>query len=334
MIDETNQKDEKIKDNQIEKHNQDLLTKEQNDMDLQYKNKKEVAKGGVLGAFIGLAIIVPGVSGSVVAIIFKLYEKLLFAIGNLFKQFKKCFKFLLPIALGVIVGFVVGFFTVQKLLDILPFIIISLFAGLMLGAYPAVTDEIKGTQKTAKNISLFAVGLMVPAVVSIISIFANGNQSLASLNIGHYVLFVVLGFLVTITQLVPGLSATALLMAFGYFTSLMNSVSLSYFKSNPSIFLVYLCLIVGAVLGLLVVPKQVSKLLNKHRISSFYTICGLSLGSILTMFFNNDTINVYSSWNATDIAINIIVGLVVFAIGVAVSYWFVKFERNKNNTKQ
>ena len=50
-------------------------------MDLRYQNGKEVFKGGVLGAFIGLAVIVPGVSGSAVAIIFRLYEKLLYALA-------------------------------------------------------------------------------------------------------------------------------------------------------------------------------------------------------------------------------------------------------------
>ena len=53
--------------------------------DLKYGNMKEVAKSGALGAFIGLAVIVPGVSGSAVAIIMKLYEKLLYAISNIFR---------------------------------------------------------------------------------------------------------------------------------------------------------------------------------------------------------------------------------------------------------
>ena len=57
------------------------------ELSLAYADKKEVAKGGVLGLFIGLAIIVPGVSGSAVAIIFRLYEKLLYAFGNLLKSF-------------------------------------------------------------------------------------------------------------------------------------------------------------------------------------------------------------------------------------------------------
>ena len=60
------------------------------EVSLRYENRRQVAKGGILGFFIGLAVIVPGVSGSAVAIIFRLYEKLLYALGNLFRKFGVC----------------------------------------------------------------------------------------------------------------------------------------------------------------------------------------------------------------------------------------------------
>ena len=106
------------------------------EIDLKYGSAREDAKGGVLGAFIGLAIIVPGVSGSAVAIMMKLYEKLLYALGNIFKKFKRCALFLLPIAAGIVVGFALGFFGVKTLLDIMMFAVVALFAGLMAGAFP------------------------------------------------------------------------------------------------------------------------------------------------------------------------------------------------------
>ena len=102
--------------------------------DLRYRSGGQVAKSGLLGAFIGLAIIVPGVSGSAVAIIFRLYEKLLYALGNFFRKFKRCALFLLPVAVGAAVGLILGFFGVRALLGVLPFATVALFAGLMLGA--------------------------------------------------------------------------------------------------------------------------------------------------------------------------------------------------------
>ena len=62
------------------------------ELSLRYENRRQVVKGGILGFFIGLAVIVPGVSGSAVAIIFKLYEKLPYALGSFFRKFKTCRK--------------------------------------------------------------------------------------------------------------------------------------------------------------------------------------------------------------------------------------------------
>ena len=302
-----------------------------NELDLTYKDSRQVTKGGILGFFIGLAVIVPGVSGSAVAIIFKMYEKLLYAIGNIFKRFKKCAKFLLPIAIGALAGFVIGFFGVRALLNIIPFIIICLFAGLMLGAYPAVTDQIKSTKLNAKYVSLFIVGLIIPILISVFSIYGNvTQQSFNNLQFYHYILFIIVGFLIALTQLVPGLSATALLMSFGFFTPLMNSVSLTYFKSNPSIFIVYLCLIVGFVIGLLTISKGLSELIKKHKANTFYTIAGLSLGSIIIMFFNPEVMAIYTAWNLTSMVRDLSIGIIVFIIGILLSYWFVRFERKKD----
>ena len=304
------------------------------EIDLSYKNKTEVTKGGILGLFIGLAVIVPGVSGSAVAIIFKMYEKLLYAIGNLFKKFKKCIKFLLPILIGVLVGFVLGFFGVRSLLNIIPFLVICLFAGLMFGAYPAITDQIKGTKLNAKYILLFIIGLAIPILVSCVSVFSDITQhSLSNLKFYHYILFAIIGFLVAITQLVPGLSATALLMSFGYFTPLMNSVSLTNFKENPTIFLVYLCLIIGFIIGLFVVSKGLNKILNRYKTPTFYCIAGLSLGSIVTMFFNPEIMEIYVGWGGGGMVLDISMGVLVFIIGIVISYLFVRFERKKDTNR-
>lgn len=304
-----------------------------NEPDLAYKNGKERVKSGILGFFIGLAIIVPGVSGSAVAIIFRLYEKLLFALGNIFKNFKKCFLFLLPILVGAVLGFVGGFFGVKNLIDILPFAIVALFGGLMLGAYPAVTDQIKGEKITTPRIFLFIFGLLIPIAASLVSVFVyGGDKSLNSLSVWHYLLFLLLGYLVAITQIVPGLSATALLMIFGYFKSIMDSVSLTYWKSNPQVFIVYVCLVVGFVVGLVTVSKLMSNVLERHKTPSFFCVCGLSLGAAVTMFFNPDIYKVYTDWASKGLSVwELVLGVVLFIGGIFAAYSLVKVERRKNS---
>lgn len=298
---------------------------------LKYKNGKEVAKGGLLGVFIGLAVIVPGVSGSTVAIIFKLYHKLLFAIGNIFKKFKKCAAFLLPVVIGLVIGFVAGFFAIQRVLNVAPFTVIGLFAGLMLGAFPAVKDEIKGEKKSAGRVLLFVLGLAVPVVISLVStLCVAGAHSLENLQWYHYLLFLVLGYIVAITQIVPGLSATAILMVFGYFSPLMDSVHLSYWQANPQVFLVYLCLVIGFAAGLVTFSKALTKIFDRAKKPAFFLITGLSLGSVVTMFFNPDVYAVYKSWAAgSPFALDLSLGIALFAVGCVVAYLFVRYERKK-----
>ena len=298
--------------------------------DLRYKNGKEVAKGGVLGFFIGLAVIVPGVSGSTVAIIFRLYDKLLYALGNIVRRFRACIKFLLPIAIGLVVGFILGFLAIQRLINISPFAIIGLFAGLMVGSFPAVYDEIRLEKKTPLRVGLFALGVAIPVAISVLSVFlSEGAHSLEGLHAGHYILFLVLGYLVAVTQVVPGLSATAILMAFGYFSSIMESVSFTYWQHNPAVFGVYACLIVGFLLGLVTFSKLLTKIFAKRRAAAFFVIVGLSLGSIVTMFFNPDVYAVYQSWTTNLNVLDLSLGLVLFAVGIVAAYLFVRYERSK-----
>lgn len=299
-------------------------------------NKKTWCKSALLGFFIGLAVIVPGISGSTVAIIFKLYDQFLYALGNLLKKFKKCFAFLLPIGLGLIVGVLLGFIAVKKLLEILPFAIVCLFAGLMCGAFPAVKDEVKGAERTKKRAALFALGVFIPVAIGVMSAIL-GERGAESGNIfddvkwWHFLLALLLGAVMSVTQLVPGLSASAFLMAVGWFTSIMDSVSMTYWKQNPAVFLVYGGLALGFIVGLLGFSKALTLLFARARHTAYFAIVGLSLGSILSMFCNGDIVAVYKGWasGAVNPALDIVLGAALFAAGVIGAYLLVRYERKK-----
>ncbi len=299
-------------------------------------NKKTWCKSGLLGFFIGLAVIVPGISGSTVAIIFKLYDQFLYAMGNLFKKFKECFVFLLPILLGILLGVALGFVTVKKLLAVLPFAIVCLFAGLMSGAFPAVKDEVRGATWTKKRIALFALGLAIPVALGCTSAILAAKEegtkdAFANVQIWQIVLSVALGYIVGVTQIVPGLSASAFLMAVGWFTSIMESVSRGYWEVNPEIFYIYGGLAVGFLLGLFTFSKLLTHLFGRARQSSYAMIVGLSLGSILSMFCNGDMILVYMDWAKKGMEwLDLGLGITLFALGAVGSYLLVQYQRKKD----
>lgn len=90
----------------------------------------------IKGVFIGSGAILPGISSGVFCIIFGIYEKLVDSILNIFKDFKKNFAFLFPIALGGIIGVLL----VSKLLKFLfatyPMPTNFCFIGLIIGSMP------------------------------------------------------------------------------------------------------------------------------------------------------------------------------------------------------
>ena len=58
----------------------------------------------VKGIFVGVANIIPGVSGGTMAVSMGIYDRMISAITNLFKQFKKSVISLLPIGIGCVIG--------------------------------------------------------------------------------------------------------------------------------------------------------------------------------------------------------------------------------------
>lgn len=294
-------------------------------------NKKTWCKSALLGFFVGLAVIVPGISGSTVAIIFKLYDAFLYAVSNLFKQFRRCFFFLLPIAIGIVIGLAAGFFTVQKALEYIPFAIVGGFAGLMCGAFPAVTDELKGAERTPKRVALFLAGVAIPVAAAIFSVVLSGGAGKDFSAWWRIALCVPVGAIVGLTQVVPGLSASAILMSIGYFTPLVESVHVTYWKANPIIFLTYAALGVGFLIGIFFSSGALTRAFEKARHTAYSMIVGLSLGSIIAMFCNVEIFAVYKAWAKSGVVWkDFWLGAALFAAGAAIAYLLVRYQRKKD----
>ena len=297
-------------------------------VDLKYKSLKEVLISVFVGFSIGLSVIVPGISGSAIAIIMKVYDKMMYSFSNIFKRFKLCALFLVPIVIGICAGFGIGFILVKLLLETIPFITICFFVGLMVGTFPILFKEIKGAEATMNRKILFAIGILIPLAITVVSFAATGNNSLSGLNFGHYALFFVLGILISLTQIIPGLSATVLLMIFGYYTAILNSVGSEMFK-DFGLLLVFVMLGAGFVVGVLMFSKLINHLLEKQRTPFFFTICGLSIGSMLAVFFGDECVDIYCSWETTRMIIDLSVGAVALALGFVATFALYLYEKKK-----
>ena len=315
------------------------LIKEKEEVTLEKHNKKSWFKSAFAGFLIGLAVILPGISGSTIAILFKLYDKLLYAVSNIFKKFKICFLFLLPILIGGLLGFVLGFFAVQSVIEQFTFIVVCIFGGLMLGAAPEIYQVIKKEKLTPIRISLVIIGFAFPIVLS--SVFANVTEIDVSGTFEtfpwwiHIVGFLV-GALVSLTQILPGLSATVLLMSIGFFKPMMNAVHFSVLIDQPLWILFFFVFVLGFVVGFFFLSKLMSLCFKKWYKNMYFLMTGLTFGSVVSVFYNSDVNNVYLNvWptDSTKMAIDLGVGIPLFVICALAAYFLVRYMRKRKESE-
>ena len=260
---------------------------------------------------------------------------MLYAFGNILGDFKRCFVFLLPIGIGVVVGFAAGFLVIQSVFEAYLMQVICLFVGLMIGAIPALTKEIKGQKITPVRGILFAVGVLIPLAIGAISIALSSGEatdaSFTSFPLWRVLAYLPLGFVVSVTQIVPGLSATAILMAFGQFKPILNSLHRDYIFENPEVLLLYAALGIGFLVGIVCVSRIFSAILKNHKVTAFFTVIGLAFGSIASMFLNTDVYALYTEWAANG-AIplpTVAFALVLLIIGFTGSFLLTKYELSR-----
>ena len=293
----------------------------------------EKMKSTILGFFIGLAVIVPGFSGAQMAIIFKLYDKLINAMDKLFT--KKSILFLLPIIFGAILGFVLGLFSVKYLLEISIFAVTAVFAGMMLGSIRTVTDEVKGQVFKKRYVIYALLGLIIPILMSSVAIYTglDFKELITNTPVYFYFVAIIIGFLIALTQLIPGLSATALLLSVGLYNALIDSISMTFWKANPQVLLVYGMIGIGGIVGILTLSKLINRCLTRYKTPFYYTIVGLCLGNIVCMFFNPEIYSFYTNMGPNGY-IHIIVGVILFIVAASLMCILYLKTNKKNNVEE
>lgn len=275
------------------------------------------------GFLIGLAVIVPGISGATIAIMFKMYNNILDAIASINKNFKKSMIYLLPIGVGGILGILTGFIFIKELLKVIPFAITALFGGLILGGIFSLMPKNK-----KDGIILLVVGITCPIILCLISFFHNE----ISLKLNYYLIFyyVIVGSIVASTQYIPGCSASVLLMSIGLFTPLITNFNLNAIINNKSFILIYSLLFLGFILGALFFAKLINKFIGLLGDKANYLFLGLSIGSFVSIFINYDMVLIYNDWYYNGIKIfDLLLGISLFIVGFMISYRLYLREKNK-----
>ncbi len=273
------------------------------------------------GALIGVAMIIPGVSGGTIAVLLDIYDKLINAISNLKKDFKASFAFLFPVVLGMALAFMAMYFPLKLALKYIPIQTISLFAGLMLGSIPSLFSDSKNNG--FKKLDLIGIISSFVLVIGICFIPNMGNVDL-SVNMPsyQYALLFLMGLLASCALVVPGISGSMLLLIFGYYEPILNTIS--ELKNNFGHSLLVLVLVaLGIVIGFLVIAKIMNYLLTKFKRATYWTIFGFVVGSIIAIFLS------YDYTGLTIDALVIATSIIVFIIGAPISFFLIRLSSKK-----
>lgn len=282
----------------------------------------------IKGIFIGIANIIPGVSGGTLALSMGIYDKLIGAVSNFLKDWKKSLVILFPILIGCGIGLVGFTFAIEYLLSEHTFVTCMAFIGLILGGLPILVRQLRGKlQQRGASIGisdilafviLFAFAILLPLLNS-------EEEVLKTLMAtpGTMVIMFFIGIIASATMVIPGVSGSLILMILGYYYGIIESIK-TFLESLKSFdipaltngFLILFPLGMGILLGIFLIAKLITFLFERYGVQTYCAILGLILSSPFAIFYNTGLIHQLKDLNLMLILAGILIGIV----GAAVTY--------------
>lgn len=280
------------------------------------------------GILIGIGGIIPGLSGAVIAMVLGLYEDMIYAVGNFFKDMKKNFIFLLPLIIGIAIGFIL-FSNIQKiLLEKYPFQTMLVIIGLIIGTIPALFKSANIKKYNSSYLIAFIITLAIGLLISYIGKpVIDVQDKVLEINLFNIARLALIGFIMAGSHIIPGISGTVILILLGSYGIMLNAIAnlkdiflITSYNENFDIIIYNIIIIIPIGVGLLFGAILFSKLMNyllKHYYTQTYcAIIGFVVGSIPSIVPPID----YNSQIT-------IIGAILFFISIIISY---KFSINAN----
>ena len=269
------------------------------------------------GMVIGLANIIPGVSGGTMMVSMGIYDTLIHCITHLFKEFKKSILTLLPYAVGMVLAIGGLSFALKWAFAVYPLPTNTLFIGLILGGLPAILRQVKGKKKGAVGAVLFAVFF---ALIIVMQIFQSEHVATITLSFGEVVKLFVLGAVASATMVIPGVSGSMVLKLLGYYEpvvtvaipGLISGLAHGEWAAVGANVGILLPFGLGIVVGIFAIAKLIEVLLARWEGQTYCAILGLVTASPVAILMATEMVNL--SWTT------LIISLLTFAIGFYVAW--------------
>lgn len=267
------------------------------------------------GFFIGIANIIPGVSGGTLAITLGIYDRLISTISHIFTNIKENIKFLLPIGIGAVIAILSTSKILSYALDNYLFPTILLFIGAILGGMPMLIKKVSKEKIDPVGIVIF---LLTFGLIIAITFLKSGSQvSFENMNIFNYFTLFIVGVIAAATMVVPGVSGSAVLMTLGYYEPIINIIkTITDFSKLGSNLAILIPFGIGVVVGILLIAKILEYLFKNFEVKTYYAIIGFVISSILSIIIQNFFMNGVISISI----IEVVIGIILLGLGFIMAY--------------
>lgn len=269
------------------------------------------------GLLMGIADVVPGVSGGTIAFITGIYDNFVHGLSKIgtfakdlikiftkngwskvLKSFKKNvdYPFFIPLLLGTTVAFIIGSKFIPPLISQYPAYVFSFFVGLILASAYVVYKDIEEHKLSGWLIGL--VGLLIGFAIAILPTAGNGETP--------SILFVTLiGAISIIAMVMPGISGSYIVLMFGQYTFLLSIV-----HDLANLWHYFVAFTVGGIIGILLFSKLLSFLLKKYHAWTMFALTGIMLGAVYRPV-NDAIVNLHSSRDIIFSGVLVLVGILL-----------------------
>ena len=240
----------------------------------------------VKGFILGIANIIPGVSGGTLAMTMGIYEDIIKSISSILKTPKKSLKLLLYLGIGAALSILILSKLLNYTLTNYAFATTLFFIGLIVGGFPLLLKKAKGHKVSLGYLLSF---LSTTSLVIILRLLQTSENTVSLNNISLFTMIILLlvGMLAASTMVIPGVSGSFVLLLIGFYKPILNTISnITKFNLLGHNLLILVPFGIGVLLGIVITAKVIEYLLKKYEIYTYYGIYGFILSSILVLILN------------------------------------------------
>ena len=279
---------------------------------------KEFIANILRGMVIGIANVIPGVSGGTMMVSMGIYDKLILVLTHFIKRMKEAVALLVPILVGMLLSIAIFAKIFSEILfPRFPLQTNLFFIGLILGGLPVIYGKVRGN--TIRIPQIIAFLLFFVMVVGFACVGEGGGSSAGiSFSAGNVVRLFGVGIIAAATMVIPGVSGSMIMMILGYYNTIIDTINdfinaLKAFDIAAMLdtFVVLVPFGIGVLAGIVAVAKLIEFMLKKYPLVTYWAIIGLIAASPFAILLMMEIVTVG--------VVEIATGIVLLAVGFFIS---------------